>query len=240
MDEVKTRPTAPAPVDGARRGSPARGARVERLTREGIASEALRIIDAEGLESLTMRRLAAELQTGPASIYRHFESRDAVLIEVVDLVLGELPDHDPPGDTWADRVTYLARTLRSLLLRHPDVAGLWRSSQQLGPNALRARERGLGLVVGAGASPRLAASMYLLLLHFVVGFAILETGPSFRAGRERQAMEAYFRELPPGSFPFIRALATELNEQDTQQEFDFGLAVLLGGLQVRLDAESRR
>jgi AcrR family transcriptional regulator len=114
-------------------------ARGRALSIEQIGRAALKIVDEDGLRELTMRRLADELGTGPASLYRHVSSRDDLLVEVADLVLGEL-DAPDPSLHWREAVEGLAHDLRRVLVGHRGLVVVSSNAPLLGPNAMRIRE----------------------------------------------------------------------------------------------------
>jgi AcrR family transcriptional regulator len=216
--------------------------RANGLTLERIMAAAVGILDDEGLDALSMRRLADALGTAHTSLYRHVASRDELLVLVVDHILGEL--RPAPADlSWRDQGEWLAREFRRVLLAHPAIVPLLTGGQLLGPNAMVGRERALSSLMAAGAEPEIAVHAYLNLAHFVIGSALLDTGGAARTAQHRRAMTALFRELPPEQFPTVSALAEQLNEPDADREFEFGLCMLLDGIErqiTSLPADARR
>ncbi|MEU6669322.1 TetR/AcrR family transcriptional regulator [Streptomyces sp. NPDC046727] len=192
-----------------------------------ITQVALRIVDGEGLAALTMRRVAEEMGVRHTSLYRHVASRDELLVELVDHVLGEVV---PPetGGGWRAELEQAAWEFRRVLLAHPAIVPLLTMGQLLGPNALRGREIGLGLLIRAGWEPSRAVRIYLTVAHFVIGAALLGTGGAARGAEERKAMTELFAGLP--QYPLVRELAEPLNLPDGDQEFRFGLTALLDGI----------
>ncbi|GAA3093903.1 TetR/AcrR family transcriptional regulator C-terminal domain-containing protein [Streptomyces echinatus] len=198
------------------------GLELKRITRA-----ALDIVDAEGLAALTMRRVAEDMGVRHTSLYRHVASRDELLVELVDHVLGEVV----PGATgrgWRADMEQAAGEFRRVLLAHPAVVPLLTMGQLLGPNALRGREFGLGLLIRAGWEPARAVHIYLTVAHFVIGTALLDAGGAARGVEERTAMTELFAGLP--QYPLVRELAEPLNLPDGDQEFAFGLTALLNGM----------
>src|SRR3954463_13122597 len=102
---------------------PRRGTRRRRdpLTSEMIVAAALRILDAEGLDGLSMRRVGEELNTGAASLYWHVGSKDGLLDLVFDDVIGEQEVPDPDPKRWQEQLKEVARTMREAILRHRDI-----------------------------------------------------------------------------------------------------------------------
>src|SRR5262249_31076670 len=142
-----------------------------------ILDAALAIVDHEGLEALTVRRLAARFDTSSASLYRHVASRDELLVLLIDEVLGEvhLPGPDLPGRTGVEA---LALEFRSVLQRHPNVVPALRAAPLLGPNALRGANCGLVLLLDAGHPPEVAIPGYLAMLDYVLGSVFFDMATS--------------------------------------------------------------
>ncbi|MCU1393945.1 MAG: hypothetical protein JWM34_2373 [Ilumatobacteraceae bacterium] len=197
--------TAP---DGDAVGSAAwwddRGARLRRrrprpdgLTIESIIATALSIVDTDGLDVLTVRRLADTLGTGSASLYRHVASREELLVLLVDEVLGEivLPATGLGGRA---KVEWLSIEFRRVLLAHPHLLPALAASPLLGPNAMRGAEAGLANLIEAGFDMPVAMPAYLAMIDYVLGTVYFDTS---RAGRtlrddlsiERPTAEEVFR-----------------------------------------------
>src|ERR671931_1511188 len=113
------------------------------ITREAIVGAALRVLDGEGLDGLSMRRVADELDTGAASLYWHVGSKDGLLDLIFDEVIGEqvteIPDPDP--EHWQEQFKGVARTMRATIRRHRDIVEISIGRVPMGPNALRFTER---------------------------------------------------------------------------------------------------
>ncbi|PBC67451.1 TetR family transcriptional regulator [Streptomyces sp. TLI_235] len=205
------------------------------LSLAAITGAALEIADGEGLEALTMRHLADRLGTRHTSLYRHVASREELLVELVDRVLAEVRLPEQAAD-WRPALAAGAREFRRVLRGHPAVAPLFVAGQLLGPNALRAREHALGLLIGAGWPPPTAVHIYLTVMHFVIGAAQMDAGGAARTAEERAAMAELFAGLPADTHPVVRRHAELLNAPDSDQEFDFGLQALLDGFGRRQEA----
>jgi AcrR family transcriptional regulator len=210
------------------------------LSPERITQAALELIDAEGLDALSMRRLGEVLDAGAASIYRHVENKSALLMLVLDAMLGgnELPPHESVGETWNEQARLLALAYRASLLRHPRAVPLLIEGQLLGPNALAGREWGLSLFRKAGFSPALTATAYLTLVHYVAGYVLQEVAQHFRSESERESLRELFVSLPEAHYPTIVELADDMAKIDTEAEFAFGLDALLAGITEQFEAES--
>ena len=216
---------------------PARRPRADGLTLERILDAALDLVDREGLDALTMRRLAAALGCAHTSLYRHVESHDEVLVLLVDRVLGEIRmPAVAAGATPRSRAETALREYRRTLLEHPALTPAFLRGQLLGPNALRRREEALTLLAEVGVSRPVAALAYLSLTHFVIASAVFESSGATRSAHERAAMEQYFAGLSDQEFPVLRSMATELNAVRAEDEFELGLAALLDRLGAEVAA----
>ena len=207
--------------------------RADGLSLDRIMAAALELLDREGLDALTMRRLADELSTTHTSLYRHVASRHELLVELVDHVLGGM--RPAPADAgWRAQAEWSAREFRRVLLEHPALVPLLTAGQLLGPNAMRGRDRGVRSLLAAGAGGELAVHAYLLVAHFVIGTALLHTGGASRTPTERTAMTRLFTALPSDAYPTVIAHAELLNAPDGDAEFEFGLRTILDGIALRL------
>lgn len=192
---------------------------------------AIKLLDRDGLQAFSMRRLASELGTAPGSLYRHLENREAVLVAVHDHLIGEALELQPSDEAGVEQVLDLVRRQWRLLRERPYLAVIWTSTEQLGPKALRAREQALNIALQSGVPPSRAAEVYLLLLHYTIAFAALQQTLGARTTDERDAAERFFRDLP-GDFPAVRSLAADLAQTTVEQEFELGIRAILAGLEV--------
>lgn len=205
--------------------------RANGITLERIAEATLAVIERDGLERVSMRRVALELDTGPASLYRHVASRDELLVIVADELIGTLSlDAVPPGEDWRRRTEDYARQFRSALVASPALRQLVTHAQLLGPNALRARETALADLLAAGFAPALAVRTYLAVTHYVIGAVQLDDRSTKHHGYDRRALQTLFRSLEPATYPTVHALGGELGGLHPDDEFEFGLHALLDGI----------
>ena len=240
--ETATEALPPAPWQRA----PQRSARRRRdpITQEVIVETALRILDSEGLEGLSMRRIAEELDTGAASLYWHVGSKDGLLDLLFDHVIGEqqIPDPDPPR--WQEQLKEVARLQRATILRHRDIVAISLGRIPMGPNALRYSERVLAILRAGGVPDDLAVSGYLLLIAVVNGFTLDESAdeqPSGDAGAPSQdAARDYIASLPLAQFPNLTAVAGEFTGVDQDGRFELLLDLFVGGLARRVATDEKR
>ena len=210
---------------------------------ERIVSAALEIIDRDGLDALSMRTLATALETGTATLYRYVDSKEEVLVEALDSVLGKIqvPPAFSKRSGWRPQVAALASALRDGLLAHPNVTPLLAGSVPLGPNALAGREANLNVLIDAGFEPSMAARTYVAIVHYVIGFVLAENPQSAAYEAEhKRTLKRYYKRLPADRFPRIVALANELTARDNDQEFAFGLDLILDGVVHRSATKRQR
>ncbi len=211
--------------------------RREPITREAIVETALRLLDRDGLDALSMRKLADELGTGAASLYWHVGSKDGLLDLVFDRVIGEQEVPDPDPERWRAQLKGVAHSMRAAIGRHRDIVRISSGRFPTGPNALRYTERVLAILRAGGLPDRLAVTGVHLLTIVVNGFSLEEpVGVSLVAADQAPATELetmvsdYFASLPPAGFPNLVALAGEFTAADMDERFELLLDLFVEGL----------
>ncbi|SED07085.1 regulatory protein, tetR family [Amycolatopsis tolypomycina] len=197
-----------------------------------ILATALQLVDEEGAEALSMRSLAQRLESGTATLYRHFGNRATLVTQVIDRVFGEIElDSRALAElSWDEACQAVARAMFDTLGRHRKVAPLLIEQTPTGPNAMALRERCLAVLLDGGLPPSVAARAYATLARYVLGFAIQLAGAG--DGAEQERASARFHELPEGEFPATRAVADSL-PVPLADEFAFGLDLIVAGLRQR-------
>jgi TetR/AcrR family tetracycline transcriptional repressor len=213
----------------------------EPVTPERLADAALAVIDAEGLDGLTVRRLAQELGLGTMTLYWYVKNKGEVLDLVADRALAAV-DFPPPSGDWQDDLRQVALSLRSALMRHVNAVPAIVGRGVFGPNGLRLADRTIGLLRSAGFDERDAPAAYFTMSNLVIGLcASLASGTSVTGaplgGGEYAAMiRRYFDSLPPESYPDLRAGMPWLFSAGLEERFNFDLDCLIAGLEARLAA----
>src|SRR5690242_18417426 len=153
----------------AARSTPAR----EPLSRERIVDATFRIVDAGGLDAVSMRSVADALGTGPASLYAHVSGKDELLSLLIDRLAGEmrLPEPDPEPDRWQVLIKEVAREMHSVLLAHRDVARVSIGNIPLGEAALHVSERMIEILTAGGLPRQVIAHAVDLIPLYVVATA---------------------------------------------------------------------
>src|SRR5215216_1041871 len=179
-----------------------------RFTREQLARRALAIMDAQGTEALTMRRLAGELGMGTMALYRYFPSKSDLMDAAIEVAAPEIELPQPGAASWKEQLAGLARALFQAGLRHPSVARERFERPLQSPAAMRVTDRGIALLLEAGLSkPDAVAAFKALLVHTLGGaaFAASESRPEVR----RRAGERH-ANLPAEELPAMTAVARDL------------------------------
>ncbi len=230
---------------------PADRGRVERtpLTRDQIVQAAIRLLDTEDLEALSMRRLGQELGSGATSLYWHVKSKDELLDLVMDEILGEvggelaIDDHAP----WQEQVAEAARAFRRTILRHRGAAILLGTRVTIGPKTLAVSERAVGIFRMAGFDGQGLVLAFQTVINFATGSAVFETrGPSGPMVEDlsndelADLMGELLAGLPPAQFPNLVALAGGVPGITDEMQFEYGLARIIDGLEAELRRERRK
>ena len=207
----------------------------ERLTRERIVEAALRIMDSEGLEAVTMRRIGRELGVEAMSLYNHVEDKEEVLDWICERVMANFEFPRPSGD-WAETCRRAARSWRRLLQAHPDLIRLF--AQGRGPvrsvESLRPMEFALQLLREAGLSDRDAVQAFHAVGAYIQGFVMMEHGSVAGGPQHAKIHQEVAAALNPDEFPAFRAVGPYFAECDLDDQFEFGLDLLIEGLLAKV------
>jgi AcrR family transcriptional regulator len=216
------------------------------LSREKVLAAALAIADAEGLEALSFRRLAADLGVTPMALYRYVDGKDALLDGIGDLVLSELELPEPSGD-WRGQLRAMALSFRAALVAHPAVVPIFLTRPLITPAGMRAADAVLGVFRSAGFPPEQAVPLYQHFTRVMLAHVVLETqaGPGLTPEeRDAQARLARvtFETLPADRFPhLVEAAPRFADPHDPMRAFETGLGLLIAGLEHQLgDVEGGR
>ncbi len=209
-----------------------------------MLATALEIIDADGADGLSMRRLARALGRDPMILYRHAPNKAALLDGVAETVLAQLTV-DPADPDWAAQLRTVARNYRRLALAHPHVVPLLVTRPLATPLALRPRgtlrplEDVLALLSAAGFSGPDALHIYRALFGFLHGHVLNELQELVDNPEETDdLLRLGLYRLPPGEFPLLRSLAPVLAAYDGAAELERGLDILLTWLTATLTPQA--
>lgn len=204
------------------------------LSRERILDAALALADAEGVEGLTMRRLAAELGVEAMTIYYHVPNKDAILDALVEHVIAEI-ELPQSGTAWRSALRSLALSAYEVLGRHRWATRLMlRGGGWPGPMRLRYMDTILAFLTDAGFEPTVADHAYHAIEGHVMGFTLWEAGMNLGTREEIQALgRAFLAELPAETYPSVAAHIEhhlEPRRPGDVGSFAFALDLLLDGL----------
>ncbi|MFZ1361978.1 MAG: TetR/AcrR family transcriptional regulator C-terminal domain-containing protein [Candidatus Nanopelagicales bacterium] len=204
------------------------------LSKQRVVIEAVRLADREGVDGLSMRRLAGVLSAGAMSLYHYVANRDELLDAMIDTVFEEI-ELPPEGADWQSAMRRRAVSTRQVLARHPWAIGLMESRTSPGPANLRHREAVTACLRRAGFSVVMATHANWLLDSYVYGYALQEVSLPFDTADELADMaeEVFLPQLPPDEFPYLNESAVELVAAgyDPAEEFIFGLDLVLAALE---------
>ncbi|MDQ0584874.1 TetR/AcrR family transcriptional regulator [Streptomyces rishiriensis] len=216
--------TARPDTPRSRRERPAKPA----LTREAIVAAALAVLRAEGLRKVTMRRLAQELDTGPASLYVYVRNTAELHAAVLDELLGTaLPA--PAGGSWRERLEEVLTAYTAMLFAYPDLARSALTTRPSGPHYLDLIETLLALLDEGGVPPAQAAWGVDLLLQHATATAAEHTDEASQ--EDWDALRHAVREAPERTHPHIAGLAGPLLSGPPEARLSWGFRTLIGGIE---------
>ena len=208
------------------------------ITAAAIIDAAVRVLDADGADGLSMRRVAQELGTGPASLYWHVRNKDELLQLVFEYLNDqiELPEPDPAR--WREQIKELGRRVRALARQHRDYGRISLGRVPSGPSLARLAEWTFQLLRPIGVPDQVIAYSADLFGLYVGAFTFEEsleppspTGEPLSAEEIAAMFRAYLESLPPEQFPNLQTAASLLFAGTPDLRFDFGLEILLRGIQ---------
>jgi AcrR family transcriptional regulator len=217
------------------------------LTRARIVAAAIRVADAEGLAQLSMRRIATELGAAPMSLYRHVNGKDELLVSMMDSVLGEDPLPARPPEGWRAQLELSSRMQWRGFRHHPWLApALSITRPQLIPNGMRHTEWALRAIDGLGLTIEEMMHVHMTLFSHVRGLALnleaeaqAEQDSGLTSEEYMQTQEHGFRAIAgAGDFPLLDRLVDSDMDLDLDQLFEFGMRLLLDGLERHLSRSS--
>jgi len=205
-----------------------------RLSRARILAAAVQLVDLDGLEALTMRRLAEELNVDPMSLYNHVDGKDALLDGIAEALWNEV---EVPADDvdWKQALQSFAISLRGLAHRHPHSFGLLLGRGVMPARELQAIDATIGALERAGLNREQAAEMIRTLFAYAVGCGMLELSTPPPAGATRMEQIVSLTRTLPQDAPFhLIELARLLCDCDMDYQFKLGLDLIVSGLETRL------
>lgn len=205
------------------------------LTRERVLQAALKLADAGGFQSLSMRKVAAELRVEAMSLYNHVASKEDIVDGLVDIVFSEIEVPVPGTIDWRTAMRGRAISVRAALNRHRWAVGLMEGRMNPGPANAHNHNAVMGCLREGGFAFRDAVHAYSVMDAYIYGFALQEKGLPFDAPEESAQVMAKQRENVPSmdDYPYLVEIAIELEKAgyDYETEFLFGLELILDGIE---------
>jgi len=205
------------------------------LTASRVLAGAMELADRIGIEPFTIRKLAAELDVKPMTIYHHVPSKDAIIDGIVDMVFDEI-DLPPVDLEWTTAIRHRCISARDVLARHRWAPPLMESRTSPGPATLRHHDAVLGCFRRGGLSLSLSAHAYAIVDSYVYGFAMQEANLPFHGDEEiGELAEAILESFPVDEVPHLAEFTTQhvlRPGYSFGDSFEFGLDLLLDGIAV--------
>ena len=208
-----------------------------RLTRKRVLRAAIRIADKDGIESLSMRKLAEKLGVEAMSLYNHVQNKDDVLDGIVEIVATEIDVPTINGD-WKGAMRRRAISAHETLLNHPWAAKLMVSRANVGPAMLRYVDATIGCLYSAGFSYDLADRAWNAIDNHVYGFTLQELNFPFKPSEYGEIAEQFLPMIPQDEYPYLHGLSRQIIDgaHDGVHDFCFGLDLILDGLERLRDS----
>jgi AcrR family transcriptional regulator len=216
------------------------------LSRARIISAAVDLIEREGVEAVSMRRIAALLDCGVMSLYNHVPSKAALLDDVAERVISGIEFTAMPGAGWEEQVRAQARAFRAIARKYPRSTMLVVSRPTASLTGLRPIENALATLREAGCGGSEAVLIVRAFIAFIMGSLLREVGvtpglreddgAADRGGAAGGAAIMAATDPDPVEFPQVTSLATELSRRDPDGDFEFGLDLLVHAIAALLPA----
>ncbi|HKD96822.1 MAG TPA: TetR/AcrR family transcriptional regulator [Micromonosporaceae bacterium] len=228
------------PVPSWKRTRPTPSARPQ-LSRDLIVETALKLLDADGLDGVSMRRVADELGTGPASLYAHVANKEELLDLLLDRVIAEIDVPEPDPANWQDQLRQVGRDMHAVFTRHRDIAAVSLANIPTGAGALRIADRMMAIMIAGGVPPKVAGWTLDRLALYVGADAYEESLYTNRQLASGLSMEKFieqyiggirefYEHLPRDQFPTLSTHVEDLVGGDGDARFEFGLDMIVRSL----------
>jgi AcrR family transcriptional regulator len=208
------------------------------LTKDAVVDRALSLGDAEGLDAVTIRRLAQELGVTPMALYWHFKNKELLLIGMVDRLMAGVAIDVDPGGRWQVRLRAQAEALLKVMRAHPSMPGLLEvTDKQRSENFALATETALKLLVLGGFTLNHAYAIASYILGGVRSLVATEPGCPYGVPREmaaewQRASRLQMASYPADRFPHLTEFGASLDtERDLVDYYAFGIDLLMAGIE---------
>jgi len=221
------------------RSAPRRRAAKPALSQASIVKAALVILADEGLDAVTMRRVAQALETGPASLYAHVSNKDELAELMLDVVLAGVPVPEPDPARWDEQVKELVRDQVRVMVAHPGIARIaWDIAVPVTPSSLKQGEAMLALLRTGGLTLKQATFAGDALTLYAKAYAYEASSWTWgeidqaETSKRGEQMLAYMRSLPAESFPNMLHIGEFFSADTAAERLEFALDTYLAGLKV--------
>ncbi|HEX6871982.1 MAG TPA: TetR family transcriptional regulator [Micromonosporaceae bacterium] len=211
----------------------------EKLSRATVAEHALKLADTEGVDSVTIRRLAQELGVTPMALYWHFKNKDELLLGIVDHALATVKATRDPDDSWQRQLRAMVESLVSVMREHPSLTDLLPVvDKQLAASFSRATNDALELLTRGGFNLDEGYWVASYLLHGCIGLVAAQPGcpatmPPAQAPEWRRQKRLALEQLPSDEYPMLVAFARSLElEPDLERYYRFGVDLLMAAIEA--------
>lgn len=199
-------------------------------SRPQILEAARAILDRDGWEKLTIRRLATELGVGATTLYHHVRDKDDLLIQLLEHYAAQLPRPELPADP-RERVVAAATVMHDSLAAWPEIVEVLTADDVLGESALWMVEGIVGGALGCGCTPERAVAVYRDIWYYTVGEILVRARAGQRAAQDRpRYRDSVFGSLDPARFPGLAAIGDRWPELTARDTYRQGLRALVDGL----------
>jgi TetR/AcrR family transcriptional regulator, tetracycline repressor protein len=208
-----------------------------RLSKQAVVDRGLALADADGLDKLTIRRLAQDLGVTPMALYWHFRSKEELLTGLADQLWGEIDVNVDPSKPWSEQLRGLMESLIAVLRAHPSASQLLMEVEKQREPTLRATEITLEVLRGAGFDPRHATAIARNTLWTALMLRTSEAGS--KPGMTGAELEEHLRQsqvrmamLPADRYPRVAECAAELTSCDADFHYRFGIDLFIAGVEA--------
>lgn len=212
----------------------------EGLTKERILSTALRLVDEQGVEALSMRRLASDLKVDPMAIYHHLPNKQAVIAGMIEMVFREMQLPPTEGLIWQDQIRAVARAYSQLVRTHPNLVIYMTADMEVIASAVLSsggkmhhdNEILFAALIEAGLPPRLIIQATDLIVDYLHGFALGERTGTLGKPGERREFFTLLEQQPAGTFPAMKRVFSQLSPDDVFSDIEVGINIILAGIEI--------
>jgi AcrR family transcriptional regulator len=204
------------------------------LSKEAVLDAGLRVLRAKGIDGVTMRAVAAELDTGPASLYVYVANRQDLLDEMFDQVTGQVDlGEEPDSERWREQLEGLLTRILEVLEQHHGIARVPLANVPTGPNSVRVAERVIALLRAGGVEDR-SIAWFIDIVFLFINATAYKTSIYVEEGVDEQRLDEDIRQgfgrLDPNAFPNMFSMMHLLTSGSGDERFTFGLRLMIEGL----------